>query len=154
MRHRFHALCPYFAMFPERFVETWVERLTSRGEYVLDPFCGRGTTPFQALLMGRRAVANDVNPVAYCVTRAKTNSPDRAAVLRRLTILQSAFDPADWESSRRSLPVFYRAAYDAATLRQILFLRARLKWRLSDTDCFIAALSLGVLHGESEKSPS
>ena len=25
MRHRFHALCPYFAMFPESFAEYWIK---------------------------------------------------------------------------------------------------------------------------------
>ena len=35
MRHRFHALCPYFAMFPESFVETWIDRLTKPGDLVL-----------------------------------------------------------------------------------------------------------------------
>src|SRR5260370_33378460 len=71
MRHRFHALCPYFAMFPESFASTWIERLTKPGEVVLDPFSGRGTTAFQALLMRRRAIACDVNDVASWPRRAK-----------------------------------------------------------------------------------
>jgi len=154
VRHRFHALCPYFAMFPEAFVETWVERLTKRGEYVLDPFCGRGTTPFQALLMGRRAVASDINPVAYCVTRAKTNAPSIGTVRRRLTVLEQEFKSPAWEEQRKSLPRFFRWAYSPATLRQLVYLRSRLRWRDSDVDCFIAALTLGSLHGESSISPS
>ena len=81
MRHRFHALCPYFAMFPETFVEEWVGRLTKRGDLVVDPFCGRGTTPFQSLLMGRRAFAVDISPVAYCITHAKTNALIPSAIV-------------------------------------------------------------------------
>ena len=154
MRHRFHALCPYFAMFPETFVETWAERLTRPGDYVLDPFCGRGTTPFQALLMHRKAVASDINPVAYCVTRAKTNAPPIATVRRRLTGLQRGFRPNAWEDHRKQLPTFFRWAYNPATLRQVVYLRSRLRWRDSDVDCFIAALTLGSLHGESSISPS
>ncbi len=154
MRHRFHALCPYFAMFPETFVETWVERLTRPGDYVLDPFCGRGTTPFQALLMRRRAVASDINPVAYCVTRAKTNAPSIASVRRRLTSLEREFKTNAWEDHRKQLPPFFRWAYSPATLRQVVYLRSRLRWRDSDVDCFIAALTLGSLHGESSISPS
>jgi hypothetical protein len=154
VRHRFHALCPYFAMFPEAFVETWVKRLTKQGDYVLDPFCGRGTTPFQALLMGRKAVASDINPVAYCVTRAKTNAPTIGAVRRRLTVLEQKFKPHAWNDRCQSLPTFFRRAYSPATLRQVVYLRSRLNWRDSDVDCFIAALSLGCLHGESSISPS
>ncbi len=154
MRHRLHALCPYFAMFPESFAATWIERLTSMGQYVLDPFCGRGTAPFQALLMGRRAVASDVNPVAYCVTRAKTNAPSAASARRRLSMLEAAFRPEEWEPRRRALPEFFHEAYRPGALRQILFLRDHLKWRRSDTDCMLAALVLGALHGETDKSDS
>lgn len=153
-RHRFHSICPYFAMFPETFAETWIENLTKPGHVVLDPFCGRGTVPFQALLMGRGAIAVDTNEVAYCVTRAKTNAPALSAVRRRITHLENCFDPDDWEGRRRSLPEFFRYAFSARTLRQLLFLRSELHWRDSDVDAMIAALALGSLHGESEKSPS
>ncbi len=153
-RNRFHSLCSYFAMFPESFVETWLERVSKPGDYVLDPFCGRGTTPFQALLMGRKAIACDVNPVAYCVTRAKTNIPSLAAVKRRITVLERQFQQGEWEKERRALPKFFKAAYAASTLRQILYLRQKLEWRRTKTDCMLAALLLGSLHGESNKSPS
>jgi hypothetical protein len=154
MRHRFHALCPYFAMFPETFVEKWVNRLTKRGEVVLDPFCGRGTTPFQSLLLNREAIACDVNPVAYCVTKAKTNAPPASSVRRRITQLKSQYDARRLEAERRRLPEFFHYAYTPATLKQILYLRSALDWQRSNTDCMIAALVMGSLHGETEKSPS
>jgi hypothetical protein len=154
MRHHFHALCPYFAMFPESFAETWIDRLTAPGDVVLDPFCGRGTAPFQALLMGRQGVGNDVNPVAYCVTSAKTRAPSISAVRRRLTILERQYDPTMADEKLRTLPEFFKWAYSEPTLRQLLFLRGQLRWRDSDTDCLIGALVLGSLHGESSRSPS
>lgn len=154
MRHRFHALCPYFAMFPEAFAEEWISRLTKRGDAVLDPFSGRGTAPFQALLMGRAAVAIDVSPVAYCITKAKTNSPTRASVKRRLTQLRASYELAEWLDRADEMPPFFAYAYRRETLAQLLFLRDRLKWQRSDTDCMIAALVLGSLHGESQRSPS
>ena len=153
-RNRFHSLCSYFAMFPESFVETWLERLSKPGDYVLDPFCGRGTTPFQALLMDRRAIASDLNPVAYCVARAKTDVPAIASIRRRITLLERKFEPSNWEKQRRALPTFFRVAYSPATLRQILFLKSKLRWEHSSTDRMLAALVLGSLHGESNKSPS
>ena len=57
MRHRFHSMCPYFAMFPESFAERWIKRLTRPGETVLDPFSGRGTTALTALLNGREVLS-------------------------------------------------------------------------------------------------
>ena len=154
MRHRFHALCPYFAMFPESFVEKWVAKLTKPGDVVLDPFCGRGTTPFQALLMGRKALASDINPVAYCVAKAKTNAPKLNGIRRRITEIERGFDKKMWEAHRRQLPEFFQHAYSPNTLRQILYLRASLCWKENDTDRMIAALTLGALHGESRKSSS
>jgi DNA methylase len=154
MRHRFHSLCPYFAMFPESFVEKWIPLLSQPGEYVLDPFCGRGTTPFQALLMGRRAIASDINPVAYCVTKAKTNAPKLNSVQRRIAFLERNFCSDDWEGQCRQLPAFFHIAYNSSTLLQLLYLRRQLKWVASDVDCMVAALVLGSLHGESSSSSS
>lgn len=154
MRHRFHALCPYFAMFPEAFVETWVDRLSKPGDVILDPFCGRGTTPFQSILMGRDALACDVNPVAYCITRAKTNAPSASVVRRRVTNLRGQFDGRKWAGSAKRLPEFFHYAYSPRTLQQLLYMRSALKWDRSDTDCMIAALVLGSLHGETNKSRS
>lgn len=151
-RHPFHALCPYFAMFPESFVEQWVERLTKPGDLVLDPFCGRGTTPFQALLMGRTAIANDINPVAYCISRAKTNAPALGVLRRRVTLLEQEFDSRRWRRVAAELPPFFAAAYAPATLAQLCYLREVLRWRESAVDAMVAALVLGRLHGESEKS--
>ena len=75
-------------MFPEGFAEKWINELTGPGDLVVDPFCGRGTTPFQALLMGRNALAGDINPVAYCLTAAKTRGPSLSTVRRRIGELE------------------------------------------------------------------
>lgn len=152
MRNRFHALCSYFAMFPETFAETWIDRLTKPKDIVLDPFCGRGTVPFQALLMGRRSVGCDTNPVAYCVTRAKTNSPPLASVLRRIAQLEREYREARVAVEVAQLPLFYRHAFHSETLPQIVYLRRTLDYRNTITDCMVTALVLGSLHGEMDRS--
>ncbi len=154
IRNRLHSLCPYFAMFPETFVQDQVEAYTEPGDLVFDPFSGRGTTLLQSLLMGRRAAAVDINPVAYCVSAAKAAVPRLSSVLKRLRILECEFDPSCQESARESLPQFFSHAYDPTTLSQLLFLRDSLAWRRSRVDRFIAALVLGSLHGEMDKSMS
>jgi len=154
MRNRFHALCPYFAMFPEQFAEQWIDRLTVPGDLVLDPFCGRGTTPFQSLLMGRRALASDINPVAYCVTAAKTQAPKLSTIERRIRDLSDGYSARSWVPRARAQPEFFRAAYTQRTLAQLLYLRSVLNWQGRRADAMVAALVLGSLHGETEKSPS
>jgi hypothetical protein len=154
MRHRFHSLCPYFAMFPESFAQEWIENLSKPGDLVLDPFSGRGTAPFQALLSGRRAIGSDVNPVAFCLTQAKTNAPAAATLKRRITLLERQFVFSEWTGAAGALSEFFQVAYAPGTLRQLLYLRQNLRWRSSRVDCMLAALTLGSLHGESERSPS
>jgi hypothetical protein len=139
-------------MFPESFVEEWLPEVSRPGERVLDPFCGRGTTLFQALLMNRRAVGSDVNPVAYCVTKAKTNAPSAPALRRQITLLEASYQPDRWNARAAATPEFFHRAFHKRTLRQLLYLRSRLQWRRLNTDCMLAALTLGILHGESQKS--
>src|SRR6478736_2958529 len=119
MRNRMHALCSYFAMFPESFAEHWLARLTRPGDLVLDPFCGRGTLPFQALLMERQAIGCDTNPVAYCISKAKTNAPSMGRVLNRIIELEKEFIQAGSDKETNSLPDFFRHAYHPHTLRQL-----------------------------------
>lgn len=154
MRNRFHSLCPYFAMFPESFAQGWIAELTSKGDIVLDPFCGRGTTPFCAIEMGRRAIACDVNDVAICLTRAKTDAPTLAVVRRRISQLESSFDARQWRHEAEALPEFFAHAYSRGVLQRLVFLRNRLDWRKSRVDAMIAALGLGSLHGEADRSKS
>jgi hypothetical protein len=141
-------------MFPESFAQQWIENLSKPGDLVLDPFSGRGTTPFQALLCGREAIGNDINPVAFCLTRAKTSAPKESAVKQRITSLENRFISNEWDSEAAVLPRFFAHAYAPGTLRQLLFLRKTLGWRRSEVDCMLAGLVLGSLHGESNKSPS
>jgi hypothetical protein len=154
-RNRLHAICPYFAMFPEQFVQENVRKYSRKGDWVFDPFSGRGTTILQALLMGRRAAGMDINPVAYCISGAKANLPSLERTLRRIDELEAMYVQTDqWglERKRRSLPEFFGRAFHHGTMRSLLFLRSQLKWQDGKVDRFIAALVLGSLHGEMDKS--
>jgi hypothetical protein len=119
---------------------------------VLDPFCGRGTTPFQALLMGRRSIGCDTNPVAYCVSRAKTNAPPMSSLIRRIDELELEYSSRDYHHIQAPTTLFFRNAYHPDTLSEIMFLRHMLRYKQSKTDCMLTALVLGSLHGESQKS--
>ena len=154
MRHPLHSLCPYFAMFPEDFVAKQVLAYTQRGEWVFDPFSGRGTTVFESLLNGRPAAGTDVNPVAACVAGAKANPPDLRNVLKRLDFLESEFKLGHARTDAIGLPIFFRWCFHERTLDELLFLRRELKWKTSKVDRFIAAVALGCLHGESHKTPN
>lgn len=50
------------APFPEELPRRCISLFSFRGDVVLDPFCGSGTTPAVAARLGRRVVAFDVSP--------------------------------------------------------------------------------------------
>ncbi|MCG8554128.1 MAG: DUF1156 domain-containing protein [Proteobacteria bacterium] len=52
---------------------------------VLDPFCGGGSIPLEALRLGLPAVGSDLNPVAVLLTRALTTLPARFAKARAVS---------------------------------------------------------------------
>lgn len=148
MRHRFHAICPYFAMFPETFVQkhlVWSEK----DDLVLDPFSGRGTTVFESLLSGRRAIGCDTNLVAVCISNAKADPPELDDALDRLDEIGNA--PVRVADPVQDDP-FFQACFHSETLRELLHLRGHLDWKDRREDRFIAAIALGALHGESHRS--
>ena len=149
-RHPLHSICPYFAMFPEQFVEQQLLSFTSPGDLVFDPFCGRGTTVFESLLKNRRAAGSDVNLVAACVSSAKAAAPTFTQIVARIDALEAQFH-SDSPASTAPTP-FFEMCFERRTLSEILFLRDALVWRQDTTDCFIAAVMLGILHGESHRS--
>lgn len=149
-RHPFHSICPYFAMFPEQFVEQQLLSFTSPGDLVFDPFCGRGTTVFESLLKGRRAAGSDVNSVAACIASAKATAPPFSELVARINNLEELQRAA---SPTYAAPTpFFEACFERETLAEILFVRGALDWNGNPVDGFLAAVMLGILHGESHKS--
>lgn len=45
-----------------------------KGDTVLDPFCGSGTTLVESFLFGANAVGVDINPIAYLLAKTKVKS--------------------------------------------------------------------------------
>ncbi len=66
--HAIHEVS-YRACFKPQLPAFFIAGLTVKGDAVHDPFMGRGTTPIQAALMGRRPVGNDVNTLSVLITR-------------------------------------------------------------------------------------
>jgi hypothetical protein len=65
-----------FNKYPTRYipqVPRWgILNYSTEGDYVLDPFCGSGTTLVEAMLNGRNAISVDIDPFARLLTRVKT----------------------------------------------------------------------------------
>jgi DNA modification methylase len=56
----------FWARKPHNIVRHYIESYSRDGEIVLDPFCGSGVTPLEAMKQGRKAIAVDLDPIAAC----------------------------------------------------------------------------------------
>ena len=75
-----------------------IEKFTSPGETVLDPFLGSGTTGVAALRLGRRFIGSDIDLEAVQVAAARLQS----------TVDNCVDKPVSGPSSRESGPGFTR----------------------------------------------
>ena len=153
---QFHGVVPLLRNVPRRICREMVNELTGPNDLVADPFCGRGTTPFQALLMDRNALGSDINPVAYCFDESKdagSRCAHRAPSPSQNSEVSTKSESGDhWCAN-------YRNSSNVGTTRQhggqILYLRSCSGiGERGRVDAMVAALVLGALHGESEKSSS
>ncbi|NLI97981.1 hypothetical protein GX441_04895 [bacterium] len=66
-----HNLHAFAAKFPPQIPRTFITNLTSEGEVILDPMVGSGTTIIEALLLNRKAIGLDLDPLSIRINRAK-----------------------------------------------------------------------------------
>ena len=100
--HSIHEIS-YRACFKSQLPAFFINRLTDPGDAVYDPFMGRGTTPVEANLLGRRPIGNDINPLSVLLTRPRL----RGIATRDI---ENALKRVPWESgriTREDLLVFY-----------------------------------------------
>ena len=67
-----HDFYRYPARFSPVFAREAIRTFTDPGDFVLDPFCGGGTTLVEALSLGRRVAGMDVSSLAAFLARTKT----------------------------------------------------------------------------------
>ena len=143
--HSLHEIS-YRACFKPQLPRFFITRLTGPDELVHDPFMGRGTTPLEAALLGRRAVGSDLNPLSARLLEPRFDPPELAEVEARL----AAFDLECSCKMPEDLLVFYHPA----TLRRVVNLRGELLRRrkagsLDRVDRWIQMVATNRLTGHS-----
>ena len=142
-----NAICPYFTMFPLEFPKNILDTYARKGQRVLDPFCGRGTTNFAARLAGLDTVGVDSNPVAAAITSAKLATTTPSAVVRTARRILE-------KGAKVRIPSgeFWSLAYRPEVLRSLCRLRdALLEDCSSQARRVLRAIVLGALHGPLAK---
>ena len=71
-----HGIHPYYAKFIPEIPRDFLTEYSKKGDYVLDPFCGSGTTLLEAMLCERHSVGVDMSYIAYIISKAKVTIPN------------------------------------------------------------------------------
>ena len=86
-RYSFHK---YWARKPSNVIEEHLEHYTEPGDLVLDPFCGSGVSVIEALILGRRAIGIDLNPIAVEIASITMNPPEESDLHEAFEYLQQS----------------------------------------------------------------
>lgn len=139
-----HQLAPYVGKLKSGMVRVLIELYSQPGDTLLDPFCGSGVVPLEAILMGRHAIANDLSPYAYTLTMGKLSAP-----FGKLEALRQA-EEACVEIEHRApsietvrAPDWVCKFFHPDTFKQVLAAFEVLKER---RDYFLLSCLLGILH--------
>lgn len=147
--HAMHTMCSYHGMFPAKVAHYFIQRYSHPGDVVLDPFSGRGTMALQARAEGRKVISNDLNPLAYVLSHAKSDPPSWEEIHAFLGGLE-----IDYKSSKRATPDVspdIRMLYHENTLKQLCYIRQRLlskritAW--AREEFMLAGALAGIMHG-------
>jgi hypothetical protein len=146
---RLNGLCPYYTMFPLSFPFTALANAQD-GDWVFDPFCGRGTTALAARLRGLPSVGIDSNPVAGAIAASKlahVRAPEIVSLARK--ILEDAKPGRVMATPQGD---FWTRCYAPRTLLGICRIRNYLLANCSTrVEVALRGVMLGILHGPRNK---
>jgi len=137
-------LSPYIGKLKTGMVRSLIEAFSAPGDWICDPFSGSGVVLLEALLLGRRAAANDLNIYAYCLTRGKAEAPrlyERAS--RHAEAVVSHVSKAWRDIDLRRVPNWVRQFFHPRTLKEAL---AAFEHCLRRREWFLSACLCGILH--------
>ncbi len=125
-------------------VSYFLKKYSSKDDVVLDPFCGRGTVPLEASLLGRTAVASDINPICFSATQAKLTPVDLVEVA--LFIQSVNFSKP---VSLDGYSEYFEPFYDPDTYRELVNLKSYIQSNRSDVSNFVQMIGMSLLHGHT-----
>jgi len=99
--------------------DSWIKCYSGEGDVVLDPFCGSGVFPIEALKLDRRSIAIDLNDVATFITEMTVVPVDLENLLEAFEELKTTIKGSDKIQPKRYKVKFVQNA--KKTSKQITF---------------------------------
>ncbi|MBN2331386.1 MAG: site-specific DNA-methyltransferase [Candidatus Aenigmarchaeota archaeon] len=148
MGNKLHSICSYMAMYPPSIPNYFIDKYSKKGDLVLDPFSGRGTTVLEGCLLERKAIGNDRNILAAVLSRSKASVPQKGRIISRIKSLKENYKKEEIDTKHVDKKI--KMIFGEYTLNQLVYLKKELKWKKSNVDIFITAMVLGIMHGGSK----
>jgi adenine-specific DNA methylase len=139
-----HQLSPYIGKIKSIFARKLITTYSKPEDVVLDPFAGSGTVTLESLIAGRHVIANDINPYALTLIKAKLFPPDSLedAINNAKYYISLSKKDCD-EINLEDVPDWVRKFYHPDTLKEIISLSQLLK---KNNEYFFIACLMGILH--------
>jgi DNA methylase len=105
-RYLTHDLHRYSGKFIPQIARSAIELISARGDLIVDPYAGSGTTVLEAGLTERRALGVDLNPLAVLIGTAKTTNITQQRLDDMLSSLSVVAAGVSAEAGMDTLPEF------------------------------------------------
>ena len=86
-----HGIFRYFGKFPPPIATYLMDKYTEKGDLVIDPMSGSGTTAVEAALLNRRCIVNDLNPLSYLLAQVKTQKIEQDVLEKKLEFIKENY---------------------------------------------------------------
>ena len=143
---------PYYAMFPMDFACEVVSTYSQPGDFVLDPFAGRGSSLFAAAALKRSALGIEINPVGWLYSKVKLFPAAKGEVSQRMSTIIKLSE--QYKEKTQEMSEFFRTCFSDNVLRFLLAARKHLDWKNNNVDSTLMAFILLYLHGKRSQSLS
>ncbi len=139
-----HQLSPYIGKIKSSMAGSIVDSFTKQGDVVYDPYCGSSTIGLESWIAGRHAIAADLSPYAFVLSKAKlfpVKSIEDA--LSEIEIVDKLVKKKSQAIDLRTVPLWVRTFFHPETLSETISWSSILSNRRS---YFLLACLLGILH--------
>ncbi|ART93596.1 DNA methylase [Zymomonas mobilis] len=86
-----HEIHKYPATFLPEVVSKIIETYSKQGETVLDIFSGSGTTLLESMILGRKSIGIELNPLACLISKVKTTPINKKEILKYLKTIKENY---------------------------------------------------------------
>ena len=137
----------YRACFKPQLPNFFITKLTKEGDFIYDPFLGRGTTVIEGALLNRNVIGNDINPLSIILCESRFFIPELKNIKEYLDHIQLNKN----EKAEIDLSMFYHRDTEG----EIVSLKKYLEYKannnnLNDYDKWIRMVATNRLTGHSK----